>query len=219
MTRVDLAGFLLPVLSLFLAQIHLDYASLSTLLCSWFSGRSFLGEIIHIISSYQWKKCDCGNHMKHGTDIYQKALSGCGPGSVVGIATDYGPDGLGIESRWERYFPHLCRPALGAHPASCTMGTRSFPGVKSGRGVTLTTHPLLVPWSWKSSAIPLLPLWAVRHVPSLSVCTRVHFTLYLTISSWNTIFMKFLWYVRHSDKNQNKLGPLISVPFQLSYPR
>jgi hypothetical protein len=33
----------------------------------------------------------------------------------------------------------------GAHPASCTMGTESFPGVKSGRGVTLTPHPLLVP--------------------------------------------------------------------------
>jgi len=29
----------------------------------------------------------------------------------------------------------------GAHPASCAMGTRSFPGVKSGRGVTLTPHP------------------------------------------------------------------------------
>jgi len=36
---------------------------------------------------------------------------------------------------------------LGAHPASCTMGTGSFPGVKSGRGVTLSPHPLLVPWS------------------------------------------------------------------------
>jgi hypothetical protein len=45
----------------------------------------------------------------------------------------------------------------GAHPASCTMGTRSFPGVKSGRGVTLTLHPLLVPWSRKGRAIPLLP--------------------------------------------------------------
>jgi hypothetical protein len=29
----------------------------------------------------------------------------------------------------------------GAHPASCTMGTGSFPGVESGRGVTLTPHP------------------------------------------------------------------------------
>jgi len=27
------------------------------------------------------------------------------------------------------------------------MGTGSFPGVKSDRGVTLTPHPLLVPWS------------------------------------------------------------------------
>ena len=35
------------------------------------------------------------------------------------------------------------------------MGTDSFPGVKYGRGVTLTTHPFLVPWSWKSRAIPL----------------------------------------------------------------
>ena len=36
----------------------------------------------------------------------------CGPGSVVGIATDYGLDGQGIESRWGRDFPHLSRPVL-----------------------------------------------------------------------------------------------------------
>ena len=66
----------------------------------------------------------------------------------------------------------------GAHPASCTMGTGSLPGVKSGRGVTLTPYPLLVPWSRKSIAIPLLPLWAVRPVQSLSACTRVHFTFF-----------------------------------------
>jgi hypothetical protein len=35
------------------------------------------------------------------------------PGSAVGIATGYGLDGAGIESRWERDFPHLSRPALG----------------------------------------------------------------------------------------------------------
>jgi hypothetical protein len=35
-----------------------------------------------------------------------------------------------------------------AHPASYPMATRgSFPGVKGGRGVTLTTHPHLVPRS------------------------------------------------------------------------
>jgi hypothetical protein len=36
-----------------------------------------------------------------------------GTGSSVGIATDYGLDGLGMESRWGRDFPHLSRPALG----------------------------------------------------------------------------------------------------------
>jgi len=36
----------------------------------------------------------------------------CGPGSVVGIATGYGLDGPGIESRCGRDFPHLSRPAL-----------------------------------------------------------------------------------------------------------
>ena len=69
----------------------------------------------------------------------------------------------------------------GAHSASCTMGTGSFPGVNSGQGVTLTPHPLLVPWSRKGKAIPLLPLWAVRPVQSLSACTRVHFTFLLLL--------------------------------------
>ena len=78
-------------------------------------------------------------------------------------------DRIPVEAR----FSAAVQTGSGAHPASCTMGTGSFPGVKSGRGVTLTLHPLLVPWSWKSRAIPLLPLWAVRHVQSLSVCTRV----------------------------------------------
>jgi len=58
-----------------------------------------------------------------------------------------------------REFP-LVQTGLGAHPASCTMGTGSLPGVKYGRSVLLTIHPLLVPRSWKSSAIPLPTLWA-----------------------------------------------------------
>ena len=45
--------------------------------------------------------------------------------------------------------------------------------------MTLTPHPLLVPWSRKSRAIPLLPLWAVRPVQSLSACTRVQFSFTL----------------------------------------
>jgi hypothetical protein len=34
-----------------------------------------------------------------------------------------------------------------AHAAPCTMGTGYFPGLRCGRGVTLTPHPLLVPRS------------------------------------------------------------------------
>ena len=100
----------------------------------------------------------------------------CGPGSVVGIATGYGLEGPGIESRWGRDFPAPVQTGPGSQPASCTMGTGSFPGLKSSRGVTLTPHPLLVPWSWMSRAIPLLPLWAVWPVQSLNACTRVEFT-------------------------------------------
>jgi hypothetical protein len=62
-----------------------------------------------------------------------------GPGSSGGIATGYGLDGPGIESRWGRDFPHLSRPA---HITSFTMGTGSFSGVESGRDVTLTLTPL-----------------------------------------------------------------------------
>ena len=36
-----------------------------------------------------------------------------GPGSSVGIATGYGLDGPGIESRWGRDFPNLSRLSLG----------------------------------------------------------------------------------------------------------
>ena len=70
-----------------------------------------------------------------------------GPGSVVGIATAYGLDGPGIESRWEARFYPPVQIGPEAHPASCTMGTGSFLGVRCGRGVTLTPHPILVPRS------------------------------------------------------------------------
>ena len=70
-----------------------------------------------------------------------------GPGSVVGIATGFGLDGPGIESRWGARFTAPVQTGREAHLASCSMGTGSFPGVNSGRVVTLTLHPLLVPWS------------------------------------------------------------------------
>ena len=68
-------------------------------------------------------------------------------GSLVTSAIGYGLDGPGIEFRWGARFSAPVQTSPGAHPVSCTMGSGSFPGVKSGRGVTLTPNPLLVPWS------------------------------------------------------------------------
>ena len=42
-----------------------------------------------------------------------KVASTCGPGSVAGIATGYGLNGPGIESRWGQDLQHMSRPALG----------------------------------------------------------------------------------------------------------
>jgi hypothetical protein len=59
-----------------------------------------------------------------------------GRDSSVGIATRYGLDGPGNESRWEARFS-----GPGDHPASCTVGTGSLLGVKrSGRGADHPPH-------------------------------------------------------------------------------
>jgi hypothetical protein len=70
-----------------------------------------------------------------------KNIMSSGPGIVVGVATGYRLDGLGIESRWGGKFSAHVQTGPGAHQASFTMGTGSFSGVNSGWGVTLTPHP------------------------------------------------------------------------------
>jgi hypothetical protein len=71
----------------------------------------------------------------------------------------YGLDGPGNESRWVEIF-RTCPDRPWGPPSLLYNGYRVFPGVKCGRGVLLTTHPLLVPRSWKGTAIPLPTLWA-----------------------------------------------------------
>jgi len=59
----------------------------------------------------------------------------------VGIATRYGLDGLGIESRWGRDFPHPSRPVLRPTqpPTHCVPGLSR--GVKRpGHGVDHPPH-------------------------------------------------------------------------------
>jgi len=69
----------------------------------------------------------------------------------------------------------------GGHPVSCILGTVHFPGVKSSRAVTLTPHPLLVSWSIKSRATPLLlygPYGLYRASVSVQGCTLPFFNLF-----------------------------------------
>jgi hypothetical protein len=62
-----------------------------------------------------------------------------GRDSSVGIATRYGLEGPGIESRWGARFSAPVQTGRVAHPASYTMGIRSSPRVKlAGLGVD---HP------------------------------------------------------------------------------
>jgi len=63
-----------------------------------------------------------------------------GPGSSVGIATDYSLDGPGSNPGGDEIF-RPSRPVLGPHPASCTMGTGSFPEVKCVRGMLRDHSP------------------------------------------------------------------------------
>jgi hypothetical protein len=68
---------------------------------------------------------------------------------VVGIVTRYGLEGPGIESRWCEIF-HTYPDWLRGLASLLYNGYRVFPGGKGGRGVMLTTHPLLVPRLRKS---------------------------------------------------------------------
>ena len=131
----------------------------------------------------------------------------CGPGSVVDVATGYGLDGPGSNPGGGKIFrtcqdwpwspPSLLyngyrvfpgdkeRPGRDSDPSppSSAVGHervelylyspyRPYGLYRASVPVQGCTLPL--PYS---RAIPLLPLWAVWPVQSLSACTRVHFTL------------------------------------------
>jgi hypothetical protein len=117
--------------------------------------------------------------------------------SVVGIATRYGLEGLGIETRWGEIF-RTYPDRLRGPPSLLYNGYRVFPGGKVDRDVMLTTHPLLVPRLRKSWAIPPLTLWVLLGL------LRVPFTLYLYQHMHNNILMKF-----HYRVSCNMFRPLI----------
>jgi hypothetical protein len=134
---------------------------------------------------FAWCHSECSSLVP--TTVSGALTISCDPNKQRGITTGR----YGDRTRWGRDLPHLSKPALGP-----TQPPVQFPGVKSGRGVTLTPQPLLVPWSWKSGAIPLLPLWAARPVQSLSACTSVHFTLINKCICWFYCMNFITWNIR-----------------------
>ena len=91
----------------------------------------------------------------------------------MGIATGFGLDGPGIESRWGQDFAYLPRPALRPTQSPVrTMGTGFFPGVKRPeRGFDHTTH----------LALRLSKTYSYTSTPPMSrtVCTELQ-CLYTT---------------------------------------
>jgi hypothetical protein len=81
---------------------------------------------------------------------------------AVGIATRFGLEGPGIESRWGRDFPHLSRPA--PRPTQLLYnGYRIFPGIKRpGRGVDHPPPSSVPRFKEKSRAISLFSLRGPR---------------------------------------------------------
>ena len=118
--------------------------------------------------------------MMHGTTNIKNSLRG--PRSLSRYSDWIRAGRSGYRIPVKARFSALVHTVPGAHPGFRTLETGSFPEAQSGRDVTLTPHPLLVPWSRKVRAIPLLPLWAVRPVQSLSACTRGALYLYLPYS-------------------------------------
>ena len=100
--------------------------------------------------------------------------------SAVGTVPGYGLDDPEIVSRWWARFSAPLQTGPVAHPASCTMGTGSFPGGKERPGRDADPSPSSSAVVMKERAIPLLSPWAVRSVQSLSACTGVTFAFTFT---------------------------------------
>ena len=96
--------------------------------------------------------------------IYIPATPPRGPSSSVGIVTGYRLDGPGIEPPGDE-ISRTCPERPWVPPSLLYNGYQVFPGdKKSSRSVLLTPHSLLVPWSRKSTAIPLLSVRKFRPV-------------------------------------------------------
>jgi hypothetical protein len=124
------------------------------------------------------------------------------PGSSVSIVSDYG---LHVLRQRQEIFSlmYVPRPALGPTqpPVERVLGILS-PGVKGGLGVTLTTHPHLVPRSWMSrsytlSSRPAPPRCVVGLLlfHKLLHADDLYFFMTRIVSPKLFVFQFLLWYL------------------------
>ena len=91
-------------------------------------------------------------------------------------------NGPGIESRWGARFSAPVQTGPGAQPASCTVGTESFPGIKRpGRGAD--PHPHLQFRGLKNGRATPLPTLRALVAYEGGTFTFFTFTLTFTLSS------------------------------------
>ena len=125
---------------------------ITTRLRSNFSHFSYYQSVLHIRKNTNIvKPCYWGPHFVTTLNQY------VGRDSSVGIATGYGLDGPGIESRCDEIF-RTCPARSWCPPSLLFNRYRVFPTEKQRPGRDADPSPLPVPWSRKSRAIPLLPL-------------------------------------------------------------
>jgi hypothetical protein len=105
--------------------------------------------------------------------------------SSVGIVTRYGLNGAGIESWWGLEITGPTKTGCGAHIASCTVSTGSFPGVnRSGPGVD---HPTSSNAEVKKQhSYNCNPLWAFVARSRVTV-------IYLCKSRWSYNVLNAKW--------------------------
>jgi hypothetical protein len=111
----------------------------------------------------------------------------------------YGLDNRSIEVRYPVeargfFLTSVSRPALGPiQPRVQWVPVVLFPGVKRDRGMTLTTHPLVVPRSEWVGAILLSPLCLHRCVSRLLFGLLIYIYIYthLSVSIFLTVYPSF----------------------------
>ena len=123
-----------------------------------------------------------------------------GRGSSVSIATRYGPDGPGIESRWGRDFPHPSRPAIEPIQSPIQWIPRLFPGGKAAGSCRWSPIPSsaevkerveLYPYSLSGSSWPV-----IRWIVPLPFTFRINwwvYSVYRNYSNWFLELRSLVW--------------------------